>query len=476
MPTVSYMDEEPVNGPGPRGPHLAIAFSCIDPLAHADWVPTTCELSDVYQVDIGRGDSGFAIARNPGDNGARLSLELPDTRMSGRHARLVRELDRWHLSDLGSKNGTFVAGERVTQTALDDGAVIELGTTVLLFRSGSEVPAAELPSAGAADPDAPELATLEPALAATFATVRRLAPSDLSLLLQGQTGTGTEVVARAIHRLSGRSGAFVAVNCSAFPETLIASELFGVERGAYSGAHKSRRGLIRSAHQGTLFLDEIAELPLPSQAVLLRVLQDGLVTPVGGSNAERVDVRVLAASHQDLEDRVHAGAFRRDLLARLRGFTVTLPALRKRREDIGLLVARLLPKVAGERAPRVRFSRRAGGQLFLYHWPDNVRELEKTLHAAVLLAGDQRIQLEHLPTAVARARPHQPPHAPDSQNPVPDPIGRIHLKDPDAADKLRALARQCDGNVSAMARALQTSRAQVKRLLDRLGIADDLPS
>src|SRR5207302_1217977 len=189
----------------------------------------------------------------------------------------------------------------------------------------------------------------------------------------GETGTGKEVIARAIHAASRRPGAFVAVNCGALAPNLVESELFGHKKGAFSGATEDHNGLVRAADKGTLLLDEIGDLPVPTQAALLRVLQQREVLPLGTTKPMPVDLRVVAASHRDLEAEVGAGRFREDLWSRLAGYTAQLPALRDRREDLGLLVAALLARLVQTRP--IRFTSEAGLALVQYDWPRNVREL-----------------------------------------------------------------------------------------------------
>jgi DNA-binding NtrC family response regulator len=271
--------------------------------------------------------------------------------------------------------------------------------------------------------------------------------------LRGDSGTGKEVAARAAHELSGRSGPFVAVNCGGLPVTLIASELFGVKRGAYSGAHQDREGLVRAAHGGTLFLDEIAELGPEPQAALLRVLQEHEVVPVGGTKAVKVDLRVVAATNQPLDHLAASGRFRRDLLARLRGFELRLPPLRERMEDLGYLVAQLLSRIEPGR-PRA-FHRAAARALFRHRWPLHIRELEQALRAATAVARETELALEDLPATV-RA---------EVTGPKPDASA-----EPPTRERLVALVAEHAGNVSHVANALHTSRTQVRRLAARWAI------
>jgi transcriptional regulator with PAS, ATPase and Fis domain len=276
------------------------------------------------------------------------------------------------------------------------------------------------------------------------------------VVLGGETGSGKEVLASLIHSLSRRPGAFQAVNCGALSPTLLESELFGYRKGAFSGADEDRPGLVRSADRGTLFLDEFADLPLPAQASLLRVLQESEVVPVGGTRPVRVDLRVVVASHRDLEELVRREALRADLLARVSGFTLKLPALRERREDLGLLVAALLRRADAAKAPEVSFSPDAARALLLYSWPRNIRELERTLGAALALC-EGRIELRHLSPALREA--------PAAEEPRP----ALPLSDEDQALRARLLEllREHRGNVSAVAQAMDKFRNQVQRWLKR---------
>ncbi len=225
----------------------------------------------------------------------------------------------------------------------------------------------------------------------------------------GEVGSGKEVAARAIHELSGRQGPFVPLNCGAILESLVESELFGTRRGAFSGA-RDRHGLVRRAHRGTLLLDEVADMPLISQVSLLRVLQEREVLAVGAAQPETVDVRFIAATHRDLQREVEEGRFREDLLSRLTGMTVTMVPLRERREDIGLLLKQLIPRVSrevGMGAEQVRElapQRKAVCALLLHDWPQNVRELEQALRAGLAFARKTgELQLRHLPDAIQRS-------------------------------------------------------------------------
>jgi DNA-binding NtrC family response regulator len=241
-----------------------------------------------------------------------------------------------------------------------------------------------------------------PAMQRLYRTIEKVAATDATVLILGESGTGKELVARTLHRSSRRGDRpFVAVNCAAIPDTLIESELFGHERGAFTGAHRRRQGRFEEAAGGTLFLDEIASMPLPLQATLLRVLQERTVTRVGGSGETEVDVRVVAASNRDLPALVAEGAFREDLYYRLNVVPVELPPLRDRRDDIPLLAEAFLEQASARHGREVGPLPPAAIRLLLEHgWPGNVRELANAVERLVLLAEDGRISVEDLPPAI----------------------------------------------------------------------------
>ncbi|HEY7725878.1 MAG TPA: sigma-54 dependent transcriptional regulator [Anaeromyxobacteraceae bacterium] len=229
--------------------------------------------------------------------------------------------------------------------------------------------------------------------------VKKVAPANASVVITGESGTGKEVVARAVHGLSPRKDKpFVALNCSAIPATLIESELFGYERGAFTGADQRRLGNFELATGGTLFLDEIGELPLEMQGKFLRVLEERRLRRLGGKAEVEVDVRVLCATNRDLKSEIRAGRFREDLYFRLHVFTVHLPPLRERREDVPLLVQHFIGKYASETNKHVRgLTPQAMAVLQAYHWPGNIRELRNTVERAMILVDGDLIGEEHLP-------------------------------------------------------------------------------
>jgi two-component system response regulator AtoC len=232
--------------------------------------------------------------------------------------------------------------------------------------------------------------------------IQRVAATDTTVLVGGETGTGKELVARALHRRSRRAkGPFVAINCASVPEALLESELFGHSRGAFTDARSARQGLVQRAHEGTLFLDEIGDMPLPLQAKLLRVLQERRVRPIGSDEEVEVDVRVIAATHQDLERAVEEGAFRRDLLYRINVVQLDVPPLRARGNDV-LLLAQHFVRLHAQRLgkPVEGLSPEAAQRLLAYDWPGNVRELQNCAERAVALTEHTRIVVADLPRAI----------------------------------------------------------------------------
>jgi transcriptional regulator with PAS, ATPase and Fis domain len=302
--------------------------------------------------------------------------------------------------------------------------------------------------------------------------VRRVVGRDIPVLIQGETGTGKELLARAIHNASPRArGPFMAVNCASIPEGLIESELFGYEEGAFTGARKRGcPGKIVQAHGGTLFLDEIGDMPLALQARLLRVLQERVVTPLGSTRAQPVDVAIVCATHRRLKDAIAAGTFREDLYYRLNGLTVTLPPLRER-SDLEALVERVLTSL-GPEAAGVRVAPDVLALFKSYRWPGNVRQLSSLLRTAVaMLDGERELQRRHLPEDfledAAGAAEHRSP--PPSAAPAASSAISAALEPFDAL-KLGAVERALadhGGNVSAAARTLRISRNTIYRYLAR---------
>jgi transcriptional regulator with GAF, ATPase, and Fis domain len=332
-------------------------------------------------------------------------LALTDPHVSRLHARIDIEESEYLLSDLGSTNGTRVAGVRVRQACLEDGSEIHIGATRLAFRVLAEPFRIEL----SGDATFERLIGRSVPMRELFALLARVAPSDASVLIQGETGTGKELVAHAIHERSLRKGKpFVIFDCGAVPPTLIESELFGHERGAFTGAVAARAGVFERADGGTIFLDELGELALELQPKLLRALETGEIMRVGGERPIRVDVRVLTATHRDLARMVHEGGFRADLYYRLAVIRVPVPPLRERRDDIPLLASAFVKEILGDFGREGAAAKRSPLKIpqatleavfegLRHHdWPGNVRELRNVVERAAILADPKLIHADAL--------------------------------------------------------------------------------
>jgi DNA-binding NtrC family response regulator len=301
-----------------------------------------------------------------------------------------------------------------------------------------------------------------PAMVELFKLVSRVAGTKSSVLIEGESGTGKEMIARTIHDASPRRDrAFVAVNCTSLSETLLESELFGHMKGAFTGAIERRPGLFLEANRGTVFLDEVGDMSLSMQAKLLRVLQEQEVKPVGGTDTVPVDVRVVAATHQDLDVLVRSGRFRDDLYYRLHVVGLHVPPLRERRDDIPLLATHFLREYgAASNRPLQGFSEKAMNAMIAYPWPGNVRELENVVERAVAMAPGSIVQDEDLPEKVLKGEPalavagEAPSH------------GRLTLDEMIREHVLQVLA-QVQGNKSEAARILGVPRRTLYRMLER---------
>ncbi len=370
--------------------------------------------------------------------------ELPeDPLLSREHLALEAHGEALTATDLGSSNGSSLNGEPLERAALKSGDVLRLGDTFLLVRQVRPDlrPAPARGAVAGLVGDAPEMHRLRRELSLVGAR-------ETAVLLLGESGTGKGVCAEALHRLSGRSGPLVSVNCAAIPAQLAESTLFGHAKGAFTGASEAHDGFFRRASGGTLFLDEVADLPPALQPKLLHAVEAGEVTPVGASRPVPVDVRILTATSTDLDKAIEAGAFRGELYARLAEFILRLPPLRERVEDVLPLLSRSLE------AP---LSPELVEQLLLYGWPYNVRDLEK-LSAELAVRGQDHERLE--PELLA-GRLQLTPTPPQAPTPAPGPQER---------ETIEAALRDSGGQITAAAAALGRSRRQLYRDLERLGI------
>jgi transcriptional regulator of acetoin/glycerol metabolism len=439
-----------------RAPVLFVVLEAERPLSGG----ARHSLAGVERITIGRGDAREALRS---EGGRAIELRVPGRWISARHATIRAVDGEWIVEDTGSRNGTFVNGQRITTALLREGDVLQAGRVFFMVRGApSTLAACEEPIA--ASVRAPfGLRTLLPELEAGYASLVRVAGgSQIPILLLGPTGSGKEVLAREAHARSRRHGDFVPVNCGALPPLLVESLLFGHVKGAFSGATRDEPGLVRSAHGGTLFLDEIGDLPPSSQAALLRVLQEQEVVAVGATRPARVDVRVVAATHKPLEALTASGAFRADLLARLKGYTHRLLPLRMRMPDLGVLLADVLDRVAGARAVELVLEPEAALALLTYAWPYNIRELYHAVASALVLGPGNVLEARHLPSDVLREA---------GEPPVPD---EPSADDVVLRERVIALLREHRGNLTAVARAMGKGPTQIYRWVRRFQLPLDV--
>jgi DNA-binding NtrC family response regulator len=417
-------------------------------ISFVETLPSQLWLDWVWPIERSERLQGARIQLGRDDEAA---IRLDGNGVSRKHAELYRQGPIYALRDLGSTNGTWLNGKRIEHAPALDGHVLRVGEWLGVFRLRPDravTPFGELfPGVFGGDALASALASLAPA-----------AKSTLPISLVGDTGTGKERIAHAVHRLSGRSGPLVAINCAALPDHLAEAELFGYRRGAFTGADRASGGHFRAAHRGTLFLDEAPELSPALQAKLLRVLEDGKVMGLGESIPVEVDVRVISASQRPLAELVAENKLRRDLAARLEGITLHVPRLKERSVEVPWLFMQLLSQHSGGRIPSVET--RLLEALCLHDWPQNVRELQLVARQLLTLHGQQpRLRRSHLPAHLAGL--------------VDEALGDLPLGDEaglrpahDLA-KVHGLLAQNRGNVSATAEHLGISRQRVYRLLER---------
>lgn len=444
-----------------------------------DWCLHVLSSPDVFQVGrlVNLPSARSIIGRVQEGGGGEIIVN--DPAMSRRHALIGGgpAADTLTVLDLGSRNGTFVDGRptpAAAEGAASDEGVICVATTGAVLRTGDSIFVVD--GAIDRDEDAPDSAVPgASSVAVTMRAALRRAATDLApVLLHGETGTGKERAAATIHRLSARKGALVRVNVAAIPSGLFESEFFGHARGAFSGASAKRLGRVREADGGTLIIDEIGELAMDLQVKLLRVLEEGLVRPVGQDRDVAVVVKFVASTNADLDRRVTEGSFRRDLLARLRHHTVRLPPLRLRRADLADLADAVLPR----QDPAGRAQRwfdvlepDAAEALLLHDWPDNLRGLLRVLDG---LPRDEAalVPLTALPAEVLQTLSELTGPAPTEDRPAaaPPKPAQTRAGRPDRP-ALLAEIEACEGNLEAVARRLGRDRRQVYRWLRAAGIS-----
>jgi len=376
---------------------------------------------------------------------------LDDNYVSAFHCRLFRKGDDWFVADLDSTNGTRVNGVTVTEARLEAGAVLSLGKVDLRLVEPQEKPTSSFEG----------LISQDPAMRPVFTTIERAAPTDETILITGESGTGKEVVAQACYRLSRRAQKpLVALNCAAISKELMESELFGHEKGAFTGAQTKRTGLMEEAHQGTMFLDEIGELALDLQAKLLRALESGEIRRVGSNQPLMVNVRVLAATHRSLPERVQQGEFREDLYYRICVIEIHLPPLRKRPRDIPLLANYFLEQATSQTEPKM-LTEKALEELAQYRFPGNVRELKHIVTRAAILCEGQQIEPRHLTFAPPTLADRVAESKLYRQNKT---LREVEI------EAIRETLASHDGNQRAAARTLGLARSTLISKMEKYGI------
>jgi DNA-binding NtrC family response regulator len=408
-----------------------------------------------------------------------VPLPLPVNAVSRKHAEFRYADGSWTVRDLDSRNGTLLDGHPIREARLESGAELRFGDAILKFVESHAAQYATFRLDGVMVSGGRRRCQSGTALVGGYqldrmaSEIERIAPTELSVMLLGESGTGKEIVARELHRLSGRRGGFSAVNCAAIPGNLLESELFGYKRGAFTGAARDKPGLIHAADEGTLLLDEIGDMPLEAQAKLLRVLQNQEVFPLGATAPERVDVRVVCATHRDLWRLQKAGSYREDLFARLNEYQLRLPPLRDRKEDILMLLRVFLVQ---QDRPDLRPSFDFMTALLQHDWPYNVRELESCVKRCIALAETPLLVPAQLPDVIQEAmreygRPASTRRDSTARIENGDDVeaGGVSRGAPTEAE-LRALLTEHQGNVAAVGRDLGKARMQIHRWMHRYGI------
>jgi len=402
--------------------------------------------SGPWIVELGSAELGASIRLEHGrmlilGSSRSADVRIADRRVSSRHCSIAATSSGVIVEDLKSKNGVFVGSARVTLAHLPStGGSIVIGNTTIVVRPdrGQATTSIETPIPG--------LIGSSLAIQRVAADIRRHARMRAPVLILGESGTGKDVAAQALHQLSGRTGPYLPLNVGAIAESLADAELFGHRRGAFTGAVAARPGAFEQARGGSLFLDEIAELPASLQVRLLRVVEDGIIRPLGCSEPVKVDVRILAATWAPLDQRVIQGRFRADLLHRLSMMVIRLPPLRQRKTDIPALCQSLLERLAAEVGEK-RVSSAALARLVEHDWPGNVRELGSALYRAAVASDGPIIDVRHL----------------DFQGIDAGPCGQNYLE-PAA---VIALYEQHNRNATAAARAARVARSTFRCWLDR---------
>jgi two-component system, NtrC family, response regulator AtoC len=402
---------------------------------------------------------------------ASCDVRIDDDSVSRKHAVLHAEGPTITLEDLGSRNGTTVMGKRLgpgERVPLPPGVVAELGSTTLVLQRAQSAAAPVSRNASVTGADEPVV--MDPTMRRIYALLDVIAPSPLNVLVLGETGTGKEVFAEELHARSSRAGGpFLRINCASLSGSLLESELFGYEKGAFTGALQAKPGLFEAATKGTLLLDEIGEMPVETQAKLLRVIENGEVLRLGSVKPLKVDVRFLAATNRNLDAEIAAGRFRADLSYRLNGFTVTLPPLRNRRDDVVPLALRFVERAARRmERPAPALGEPARAALLTHGWPGNIRELKNVIERAVVVSG-ARGTIDAADLGLVAAPAAVTVDATGSAAGAPGASLREQLQREEKARVTEALVR-ARGNQTEAAKLLGVSRRTLINKIEAFGI------
>ena len=476
MPPLAMSDSEP--------PHLAANATKI---TYVDGRPTTITLR---RFKVAVAEKGVVTEHTFDKDVITLGamegndLVVDDDTVSREHCRIYVADGAYMIEDLDSTNGTFVNRVRIKTAWLNHNQVIGMGKTEIRFQPIDErvrILPSERERFG-------ELIGRDRRMREMYSILEKIAPTDATCVVEGETGTGKDVVARSIHQASKRKdGPFIVFDCGAVPQNLIESELFGHEKGAFTGAHAGRQGVFELGHGGTVFLDELGELQLDLQPKLLRVLEQREIKRVGGTKPIRVDVRILAATNRNLEEEVRAGRFREDLFYRLTVVRVKLPALRERREDVRVLSRHFLENGNFNKLPDgtrkvTNFAPGVLDRLTEYDWPGNVRELHNVIERAVSFSDGDTVELRDLPDAIAWPGGTVPPSdfegrtdaivLPDMRLDVDGTfkVAKERWVTSFEREYIASLLKKNNGNISHAARESEIDRKYFRKLMKKYGI------
>jgi transcriptional regulator with GAF, ATPase, and Fis domain len=405
----------------------------------------------LYPIDT----DSFTVGKAPAN-----AVVVNDRFISSQHLHVTRREAGFHVRDLNSTNGTFLWDVRLFEAEVPLNTTLRIGEAELLFEPVPQ---------GSQEPSFHGLVGSDPAMRQLVESLKRVAPSHVIVTVLGESGTGKELVAEALHKASPRAGQpFIPINCGALAPSVIESELFGHEKGAFTGADTRRKGAFEAAHGGTLFLDEVGELPLELQARLLRVLDSGEVKPVGASRPFHVEVRVVAATHRDLRAWVREGRFREDLYYRLGAMPLVLPPLRSRPGDLRLLAEHFV-RLREPRGQTVKFTAAALDKLQQHSWPGNVRELRNVVDRALLVRKGPRLDAGDISFEEPSYRAPQDTQGPPLE--LPEGVTLEQMMQRVERQLIESALRRCGNRKDLAAKELGLARSSLFKRLKEWGLS-----